>query len=349
MKKLKTISLIRLAVVSLIGFGFSSCSEDNEPSSSLDTIPVITKVFEAGDLNLTAVEIGYPNLTYVIQGSGLETVQKIYFNDVDTYFNQTFVTDNNIFVTIDLDTPYAGNVSNELKVVTASGKSAIHPILIAPPAPLIVKSFNPINAVEGDEITIYGDFFLNPVVSIGATEVPVISNTLKEIVIQAPANAEDKTITVTTISGEAISKEVIGSAIYDDVLYGDTGHWTWGGTDIFDTAYSDDTAQGTHSIQFTLGGWSGADMNFAPIDVTKYKAFRVRVKSLVDNSAASVNFVFGGWAYVVPKAMTNEWTYIEIPFLDIGNPTTFSQLTLQESGNFGGNSFLFDNMGFVLK
>ena len=40
---------------------------------------------------------------------------------------------------------------------------------------------------------------------------------------------------------------------------------------------------------------------------------------------------------------------LEIPFSDIGNPTTFDQITFQESGNFGGNTILIDDMGFVLK
>ena len=51
----------------------------------------------------------------------------------------------------------------------------------------------------------------------------------------------------------------------------------------------------------------------------------------------------------VYKRQGTDWTYIEIPFSDIGNPTTFDQITFQESGNFGGNTILIDDMGFVLK
>jgi len=51
----------------------------------------------------------------------------------------------------------------------------------------------------------------------------------------------------------------------------------------------------------------------------------------------------------IVKKFSTEWTYIEIPFSEIGDPTTFDQLTLQESGGFGGNTILFDDMGFVLK
>lgn len=350
MKNLKRIYSLSLAIVSSVIFSFvSSCSNDDDISSSSSAIPEITKVFEAGDVDFTPVDLGYPNKTYVIQGSGLSGVNKIYFNGVDTYFNQTFVTDNNVFVTIDLDTPYAGDeITNELKIVSANGKEAKLPFVIAPPAPLIIKGFNPINAVEGEDITIYGDFFLNPEVTIGDVEVPVISSTLTEIVIKAPANIEDEKITVTTISGEVVSTQAIGSALYDDELRGDAGHWTWDGSAIV-TDYSEDSTQGVNSMKFELGGWSGADFKFNSRDVSKYKAFRLRVKSLTDNAGASVNLVFGGWAYQIPTAMTSAWTYVEVPFSEIGNPTTFDQLTIQESGNFGGNSFLFDDMGFVLK
>ncbi|MNL67306.1 hypothetical protein D3C87_1918750 [compost metagenome] len=90
-------------------------------------------------------------------------------------------------------------------------------------------------------------------------------------------------------------------------------------------------------------------MKFNSRDVSKYKAFRVKVRSISANTDAKITFVFGGWAYQIQKSLASTWTTIEIPFSAIGNPTTFDQLTLQESGNFGGNTILMDDMGFVIK
>ena len=346
MKKLKIKYLLSFLMMATIFISvLSSCSnDDNGTASSALTIESVSKS-EAGDLVPTAV--GFANNVYIIKGSGFSTVEKIYFNDTDTYFNPTLVTDTAIFVTIDLNTPYA-NSSNELKIVTKNG-TITYPFVVAPPAPVLLFGFNPINAVEGDIITIYGNFFLDPVVTIGTTAAPVISSSLTEIKVKIPVNSDGKYVNVTTISGTIKSAAAIGSALYDDALQGDAGHWMWNGADTFNTDYTSDKAQGLKSIKFIFGGWNGADMKFASRDVTKYKAFRVRVKSISTNADASVIFVFGGWAFQIKKALSTDWTYIEIPFSEIGNPTTFDQLTLQESGSFGGNTILMDDMGFVLK
>ncbi len=346
MKNLKIKYLLGLfTIASIFGGLLSSCSNDNSSSSS--TKLAITSVSKAVAGTLAPATQGFANNMYIIQGTGLLSTQKIYFNGTDTYFNPTLVTDNSIFVTIDINTPYA-DVPNELKIVTKNG-TIIYPFVVAPPAPVLLYGFNPVNANAGDIITIYGNFFLNPIVTIGTTAVPVISSTLTEIKVAIPANSNDKYITVTSISGSVVSTDAIGSALYDDVLQGDAGHNLWSGGDTFDTAFTTDRTQGLNSIKFIFGGWNGADMQFTTRDVSKYKAFRVKVKSISTNANASIKFVFGGWAYQIIKPFTTEWTYIEIPFSDIGNPTTWNQLTLQESGNFGGNTILFDDMGFVLK
>lgn len=323
---------------------FSSC--DNEEASSGGGAPVITSVAKSVEGTLVPVKVGDPKNYYIIQGTGLLNTTKIYFNDFDTYFNPTLVTDTAIFVLIDEKTPYA-NSSNKLKVVTKAG-TVLYDFVIAPPTPKF-ESYNSINAAEGEIVTVYGDYFLNPTVKVGTADVPVISSTLTEIKFKMPANATDKYVTVTNISGSTVSEEAIGSALYDDALQGDAGHWMWSGSDTFDTDFKDDKVQGKSSIKFVFGGWNGADMKFNSRNISKYKAFRVKVKSGSTNTAASVIFVFGGWAYQIKKTITSNWTTIEIPFSDIGNPTTFDQLTLQESGNFGGNTILMDDMGFVLK
>jgi hypothetical protein len=333
-----------ITMASIFASLFSSCSNDSSSNSSGPL--AITSVSKSVAGDLTPVTKGDPKNYYIIKGSGFLSTQKIYFNDFDTYFNPTLITDTEIIVLIDEKTPYA-NASNQLKVVTKNG-TITYPFVISPPTPK-VDSYNSINAAAGEEVTIYGNYFLNPIVKVGTENVPVTSSTLTEIKFKMPANATDKYVSVTNISGTTIAPDAIGSALYDDILQGDAGHNTWSGSDVFDTANTTDKVQGMKSIKFVFGGWNGADMRFASRNISQYKAFRVKVKSISTNSDASIKFVFGGWAYQIIKKFGTDWTTIEIPFSDIGNPTTFDQLTLQESGNFGGNTILFDNMGFVLK
>jgi hypothetical protein len=347
MKNFKIKHLLGFVAIALLFTSVSSCTNDSRDPSPTG-LPKITSVSESNPevTELVPTQLGTPKNVYAIQGTGFISLQKVYFNGLDTYFNPTLVTDNTIFVTIDESTPYA-NQANELKIVTSLG-TAVFSFVIAPPPPSI-KTFNPINGNVGDVITVTGKYFLNPIVKFGTISGEIISSTLTEIKVKIPAGADKKYLSVTNISGTATAPESIGSALYDDVLRGDAGHWTWGGTDIFDTNNTSDVDQGEKSIKFVLGGWSGCDMKFTSRDVSMYKAFRVRVKGISVNTDASLVFVFGGWAYQIKRNIPAEWTTIEIPFSEIGNPTTFDQLTLQESGNFGGNTILFDDMGFVLK
>ncbi|OMQ11997.1 IPT/TIG domain-containing protein [[Flexibacter] sp. ATCC 35103] len=351
MKNIKIVSLTACMTWMLSLMFFSSCSNDD--SASVYTgAPVIESISRSGYdtagnlLPSTPVTLVDPKNYYIIHGKGLLSTQKVYFNDFETYFRPTFVTDTDIVILVDEKTPYA-NAANQLKVVTGSG-TAVFNLTVAPPAPTF-NWFNSINAQEGDMVTLNGDYFLNPIVKVGTENVPVVSSTLTEIKFKMPANATDKYVSVTNISGTAVSAEAIGSALYDDVMQGDAGHWMWQTADSFDTGYKVDKVQGESSIKFVFGGWNGADMKFNSRDVSKYKAFRVKVKSISANTNASITFVFGGWAYQIKKSLATNWTTIEIPFSEIGNPTTFDQLTLQESGGFGGNTILMDDMGFVLK
>ncbi|MFV8343950.1 IPT/TIG domain-containing protein [Flavobacterium sp. XS2P39] len=344
MKNIKIKYLLSFFTMALMAVGlFSSCDNESAASDSGLTITSVAKAV-AGDL--LPVTVGDPKNYYIIRGSGFTTVQKIYFNDFDTYFNPVLVTDTEIVILIDEKTPYA-NASNKLKVVTKNG-TLLYDFVVAPPTPK-VDSYNSINAAAGDVVTVYGNYFLDPIVKVGIENVAVISSTLTEIKFKMPADATDKYVTVTNISGSTVATQAIGSALYDDALQGDAGHWTWNGADTFNTGFTEDKVQGLASIKLIFGGWNGADMKFVSRDVTKYKAFKVRVKSISTNSDASLKFVFGGWAFQITKKISTEWTTIEVPFSEIGNPTTFDQLTLQESGGFGGNTILMDDMGFVLK
>ena len=320
---------------------FSSCSDDDSSKSS-GTL-AITSVSKAEEGDLVPVAKGDPKNYYIIRGSGFLSTQKIYFNDFDTYFNPTLVTDTEIFVLIDEKTPYA-NASNQLKVVTKKG-IVIYDFVVAPPTPTI-SGYQPINAVAGDEVVIKGKYFLNPTVNIGSLSVPILSSTLEEIKIKLPAGVDNKYITVSNISGSADSKQAIGTAIYDDVYRGLQWGGPWSSYPV-DLAYTTDFYQGNNAIKYQFGGWDGLGMGFTSVNLAPYKAIRIAVKGAKEGTLKVV--VSGNWgaAYSVP--VTTQWVSVEIKLSDIGNPANFTELVMQESGNVGGNTILVDDMGFVLK
>jgi len=352
MKNIKIVSLAACMTWMLALIFFSSCSNDDASSSVYTGAPVIESVSRSGydaDGKIfpsTPVTIGDPKNYYIIHGKGFLSTQKVYFNDFDTYFRPTFVTDTDIVVLIDENTPYA-NASNQLKVVTAGG-TATFDFKVAPPVPTF-SSFNFINCAEGDQVTIKGKYFLDPIVTLAktATEpavpVTIISSTLEQIVVKIPANANYRNLAVTNISGTATSLEAIGTALYDDKLYGMEWGGPWSGKGVnFD--FDGDSYQGSKSWQWTFNAWDGGNWGFN-YDMAQYKAMRIAVKGAKNGQ---VNFnVNGGPNYVIP--VTTTWVYMEIPLSKLGNPTSVTMLTFQESNNDGGNTVLFDDIGFVLK
>lgn len=323
-----------------------ACTEEESKPRGAKIPPVIESVSAAQQEVLTPTTVGYADNMYVIQGKGFATVQKIFFNDTDTSFNPALVTDTAIFVTIDRDTPYA-DASNKLRIETLYG-TAEFDFVVAPPAPGL-DSFNPINASTGETVTIYGSFFLDPVVTFGDIPATVISNSLTEIQVTVPDGANHQYVTVTTISGSDTSIEAVGTAVYDDVYYNLNSATSslWNGNDVWDPNWTEDSFQGQKAIKLQLGGWNGIDMRFSvPVDLTPYKALRIAVKA---SAVGTVKYLFNdNWAITPNMPVTTEWTVIEILFSEMGNPATFTGITFQESGNFGGNTVLMDDIGFVL-
>ncbi len=346
-------SFIAIASLFLIGF-FTSCSNnDNSSGATTTTIVSVNRALNKPTDGSPAeidvpTEIGYPNNTYFIKGTGFSTLQKIYFNGVESYFNPTMVTDNVIVVTIDQDTPYE-NVSSELKIVTKNGTVVYH-FVIAPPAPVLTRGFTPVNAAEGSEMTIYGNFFLDPVVTFGTIPATVISSSLTEIKVKVPAGADKNYVTVKTISGTTTTSYAVGTAIYDDMSYYGLDFPSWNNH----TYETDGTAdQGLTHIKKRMDAWGNLQGNWSWFDqLAPYSGIRIAVKAEVPGT---LKFIFNGdWSERNLLTVTTGWNTFIIPWSELGDANhvqniSFQNMSKDAEGNGIANTFYIDNIGFVLK
>lgn len=350
MKNIKIKFLLPLFAATALVLGlFSSCDNDDAASGGGGGAPSIISVAKAVEGDLVPTKVGDPKNYYIISGTGLSSVKKIYFNDFDTYFNPVLVTDTEIFVLIDEKTPYA-NASNKLKVVTGGG-TILYDFVVAPPTPKF-GSYNPINAAEGEEVTIYGDYFLNPVVKVGTEDVPVISSTLTEIKFKMPANAKDKYVTVTNISGSTVSTAAIGSALYDDESYYGLTFPSWNNH----TYPVDGTAaQGLVYIKSKMAAWGSLQGEWSWFDqLSSYGGIRVTIKAAVPGA---VKFVFNGdWddSRAPVLNVTTEWKTFNIPWSALSSSDrvqniTFQNMTKNAAGDGIENTFSIDDIGLFLK
>ena len=334
MKKFNFKTVLGLLSVFSIAL-FVSCSDDD--SKGAGGKPTIESVSMAQNDSL--VEQGTANTMYIIRGKGFTGTQKIYFNETDTYFNGTMVTDNVILVTIDRSTPYE-NANNELKVVTTGGTATYH-FVVAPPAPDIT-GFNPVNAAAGETVTVAGSYFLDPVVTFGTIPATVVSSTLTSIQVKVPEGAQGTYITVKTISGKATSWEAVGSSIYDDNLIAGMTAGGWGVTT--DLAATENVSQGEKAIKVAIDSWSGFQLDNGPATGTS-TGIRFSIKA---DTAADIRMILNGdWTdskqyKFVPST---SWTKVFIPWSAFGGkPATVSSLVFGENKGVK-NVYYIDDIG----
>lgn len=343
MKNFKTKNIFGMSALLLImitlGFTFTSCSNDDNKGGGN---PVIESVSLARNDSL--VEQGYADNMYIIRGSGFTGTQKIYFNDTDTYFNSTLVTDNVILVTIDRDTPYADTV-DEIKVVTKSGEATYH-FVVAPPAPA-VGSFNPVNAAAGEQFTIYGSYFLDPVVTVGGVQAEIVSSSLTEIVAIMPPDSNHKYVKVQTISGSSQWDTAVGTAIYDDAFYAPWDIEAWNNQEyITDQSLA---YQGTTFIKKAIAGWDNIQGNWNWDDqVSQYTGIHFAVRS---DDPGKLVLIFNGnfWGDESHSFTTGtEWKDYKFTWDELGGmPEALQNISFQE---FTGSThnYYFDNIGFTV-
>lgn len=324
-------------------------NDDNEKiSTSAPTIEfVAASVDQNGQpTNLSSINVGYANNTYVIRGTGFATLQHIYFNDYESSFNPNLVTDTNIIVTINQSTPYA-NVNNKLKLVTKYG-TVEYDFTVAPPAP-IVDGFQAINAADGDNIIIKGNYFVNPIVKVGETQATISASSLTQITAKLPAGSQGKKVSVTTLSGTATYTSQVGTSIYDDIFIGSVSNSTWAG-DNYNIAYADDPKnikQGDKAIKWEAKGWSAFQVDNSPNIPSNAKGIRFYLKG--DKAGTgTLNLILNySWGTVPVKDINNTYTYYEIPWSEFGLTSAPSTINIVFR-NFSGDAFnvYIDDLGY---
>lgn len=339
MKKIKINYVWSLFLLASLASGLSGCSSDDNGGAA----PMIESVSAAADEVLTPVTVGYADNLYIIHGSGFATTQKIYFNDKDTYFNSTMVTDTDIFVVIDRDTPYA-DASNKLRVVTANGEAEFD-FVVAPPAPGM-HSFNPINAADGEEITIYGSFFLNPVVTVGGVPAEIVSSTLTKIHAILPPGSQLKTVKVETISGSSEFGTAVGTAIFDDVFYSPFTIESWNNHEYVENQAL--AAQGTTYIKKVIDGWGNIQGNWAWNDqISQYTGIHFYLRS--EDAGKLVWIVNGnGWGMDTHAIVTGpQWKEVRLTWAELGNPAALQNISFQEFTG-SAHTYYIDNIGYTV-
>lgn len=182
------------------GSALTACDQ-TDAERDKDATPVVEYVRvtnpEAADSLLTSAPMGSQ---IVLMGHDLGAVQEIWFNDVKGKLNPTLITSFSIIV--DVPSVIPEDVTDEITLVTSSGRRGVFNFHVTVPAPKI-ESMSCEYAKPGTEVTLEGDYFLDPVVIFPGTETPaeIVSFDQHKIVVKVPQGVEEGPMKVTSIYG----------------------------------------------------------------------------------------------------------------------------------------------------
>lgn len=137
---MKTIKYLWMVCLALVIGGLTACSDDDNASGSAMTI---NKVYlEDAESSVTDREVTFARLGQLIriEGSGFTGLLKVYINGYDTYFNNALMTDNNVWVTLNQNTPIytaEDDVRNTIILEKADGNRYVYQFEIRSSSPSI--------------------------------------------------------------------------------------------------------------------------------------------------------------------------------------------------------------------
>ena len=119
-----------LCLVVLGSMFTTSCRKENKSAPEITLVRVVDPT--KADIAITQTN---PGILVVIQGSNFAGLQKVLMNNFEVYVNPSFVTDNNIMVTIPDSLPLQGahpTLPNTIRVVTNHGEATYNITFLSP-------------------------------------------------------------------------------------------------------------------------------------------------------------------------------------------------------------------------
>jgi hypothetical protein len=338
---MKNILLLTIA----FGLLLISCKKESGDTAT----PVIKNITALTNRTDTLSSARYSQWI-LIKGAHLATTYKVDFNGTVAVDSLVFADDTSVAVKI--PGPLTGATTNPVTVYTQYGQ-ATYNFIILPPAPTIT-GFNPVSGGTGDTVTITGDWFSNLVsVKFDNTAATVISSTRTQIKVKVPAGISQAYIYVATSGGTTKSASAFGFKfiIYDEVA-NTSAFWVgggWGGsTDYQNTAI---VKRGIYSIKVNYsGGWgSPIQMGGGTLSLTGYTAVKISIYGGTGSNNNKIKLILNTSASNGVELVLSEgkWTDYTILLSDLGNPSSLTDIWLQEFSGVASEIIYVDDFGLI--
>ncbi len=183
-----------------ISAGFLAVSCEDQPTAFVPTdgVPTIHYVRYA-DRDIL-IDQAYMDEAVCLVGENLRSVNQLWFNDQEAILNTSYMTENTLVATVPGNLPAIQ--TDKIYLITAAKDTVTFDFKVLAPVP-VIKSMSCEARKPGEVVTIYGDYFTEPLTlefpNAEVTDFKSISKT--EITFTIPEAALPGKIKVTTTSG----------------------------------------------------------------------------------------------------------------------------------------------------
>ena len=192
-------------LIAAAALGFASCEDYPDAFELADGVPTIHGIRYA-DRDVL-IQQAYMGEVICFMGDNLCSVRELYFNDLKAVLNTSFMTEHTLVAAVPSNLP--GKRTDKVYMITKDKDTVTVDFKVMLPAPQI-KSMSCEFQKPGEEVTVYGNYFTEPMSVVfedgnGAEVTTFKSLSMTEATFVIPADAKPGKIKVTTESGVARS------------------------------------------------------------------------------------------------------------------------------------------------
>ena len=157
---MKAIKYIGMLAMSLSAIAFTSCEDDDDASSTPMTVKAVylEDASSSATVNDRLVDFARLGQLIRIEGTGFSGLKKIYINGYETYFNNALMTDNNVWVSLNSNTPIVDAdpaMRNKIRMYKSENNYYDHNFTIRASSPSVSSIDNTLPKA-GEKVTVKG-------------------------------------------------------------------------------------------------------------------------------------------------------------------------------------------------
>ena len=199
--------LNRILTAMAISVGFLAVSCEDQPDAFVPTEGVPSVDFIRYADKDVVIDAAFMQEVICIVGQNLRSINQLWFNDQQAVLNTSFMTENTLVVSVPKELPKVQ--TDKIYMITAAKDTVTYDFKVMLPAPQL-KSMSCEFQKPGEEVTVYGNYFKEPMTITfedgnGPAVTQFKSISMTEATFTIPADAKPGKIKVETESGLARS------------------------------------------------------------------------------------------------------------------------------------------------